>query len=310
MEEKEEQTNKESSQPNSEPKKGEQKSSIRTYAADVASLLKGGVTMTDIALSEQKKRTSSDKEKAYLLEEQKKNRRNKVVFVIGVIFILLGIVILVWSTLRSKEDTTEEISLRTSSIIFTNNQLELDIDKLDRTAILKKINQQREGTNMPLGGVLGLYLTEGTGDTKKLVGASSFLKKINIRASDTFLRALEENYLLGIHSFDGTQGFLILKIKSFDNALAKIIDWENFMLDDLWPMFYNSKPSANPENSSIQGQFKDVVLKNKDTRALVNDAGETILIYSFPDRTHLVITTNKSTLLEIFDRLTTGRFQN
>jgi hypothetical protein len=125
----------------------------------------------------------------------------------------------------------------------------------------------------------------------------------------------------------------------FQNAYAGMITWEKTMPDDLVNVFgyadttalpisfaYTSptSTSALPNFASstatssipsfvyttpissyftIQGSFKDGVIKNKDVRAFTEPDGTILVLYSFVDNNTIVITTDENTLAEIINRL-------
>lgn len=278
---------------------GGQESSIRTYAGDVSGLIKKGMTVSDIALSEQKRKIEKEPEK----KEVKDGRK---MISISVFFILLGLLVIAFTFYLGRNDeglVNNQQSL--SEIIYTNNQLELPIGGLDRIDILKRINQERVSVSGPLGSVTNLYFTL---DRKELSGGQ-FLEKIEVRAKQSFIRSLGERYLFGVHSFDGNHGFFIFEVDFFENALSGMFDWEKILFDDLWPILFTSKPDTTSEEIAL-AKFEDMVIKNRDTRVLRDNTGKIVLIYSFPDKNHLIITSSERTLIEAFDRLTSSRLRN
>jgi len=66
--------------------------------------------------------------------------------------------------------------------------------------------------------------------------------------------------------------------------------------------------TAGPAFVPPPSRFVDMVVKNKDTRALVYPDGTIRLLYAFPDKETLVIAQNKEVLSLLIDRLSTARF--
>ena len=297
---------------NTEPAK--KTSSIRTYVSDIAKLVKDGISLADIALSEQGKRFSSTTQQKIKNKEKERDRKNRLILFSTLIFIILGILVMVGLLFipKDKEDLAEEVEI--PSIISSNSTEEIFLKDLNRVKLLKTINLRRVSVEIPLGAVVNLYITTPEGESKRILGAQDFFNVIDANIKPAFSRSLKSEFILGAHSFDGNQGFLLFQVESFNNAFSGILDWEKTMLDDLWPMFYSQKPDVSLGDEStigaFQKNFQDIIVKNKDARILEDKNGETALIYSFPDRDHLIITIEKSTLIEIFERLTTGRFRN
>lgn len=286
-------------------------SSIRTYARDIANLVSKGVTLTDVALSEQKRDSTR---KAQAPTTKKRGSNSRIIVPIAIILILIGIAVVVGSFFVGEKTDPQIVALNVSPLVFANSQEEVSIAGLDRIKIMRKINQKRASVENSLGSITNLYLTNEEAGVKRLVTTEEFLEKIEIKATQAFKRALGDNFMFGVHSFDGNPAYFLFEVDSFDNVFSEALNWERFMLDDLWVMLYNRKPQestlAQDGESIFNEGFKDVVVKNRDARVLIDENNETILIYSFPDRKHLIIATSESTLIEVVSRLTTGRFKN
>lgn len=288
--------------------------SIRTYASDVAEVLKKEKTsVSEMALAEDKRR---QKEKIIPTKKyQELTKRNWTFGLIAIALIAVGLVALGTSFLFLRGmDVVEEAQI--PSLIFSNDFKEVETDDLSKKQLQKTINEKRESVEGTLSSIINLYLTEKTVDSKRLITAQEFLGKIGSRANSSFLRALSEEFLLGVHIFDGNEGFLIFKVKSFENAFAQMLNWEKNITDDLFPIFYSNSPDTRALDedgrviTGVGNQFEDLIIENKDTRVLKDNDGEIVFIYSFPDKTSLIITTNENTLKEVFNRLTTTRFRN
>ncbi len=167
-------------------------------------------------------------------------------------------------------------------------------------------------------------------------GAQPLLDLLAPDIPDALLRNIEPTFLLGVHSFDTNQPFLILKIDSYEQAFAGMLAWEPTMHQDLSPLFdYTPSPhintdtaavvtndasstdtadnntnSATPFNTAVaqppgfmQTIFVDTVVENHDARALKNSAGDVYFLWTFLDRNTLLITTNPYTVREVINRL-------
>ncbi|MDE2037612.1 MAG: hypothetical protein KGI69_00075 [Patescibacteria group bacterium] len=63
-----------------------------------------------------------------------------------------------------------------------------------------------------------------------------------------------------------------------------------------------------PIFSTIQGSFKDEVIKNKDVRAYVSSQGQTLFVYSFIDQSTLVMAGSDAALGEVISRIENAAF--
>ncbi len=146
---------------------------------------------------------------------------------------------------------------------------------------------------------------------------------------DALLRSVDPNlYLLGIHSFDGNQPFLILKADSYEGAYAGMLAWERDMRADLSPLFVRTPPvliqntpppppvatstatstaTTTPapvvDAPPVRTGFVDRIVENHDARVIQNADGQILLLWTFVNRNVLVVTTNEATLREIISRL-------
>ena len=138
---------------------------------------------------------------------------------------------------------------------------------------------------------------------KVLTTTEDILRAMEADLSARFYRNANEQFLLGVYSTTNNSPFLIFEVTSFSSAYADVLDWERFMGANLAPLFgKNSQDFA-------RANFSDVVLFNKDVRAVFDDAGEVIFGYSFVDQETLVIFENKLALREISTRLQTNRLR-
>ncbi|MDO8518214.1 MAG: hypothetical protein Q7S26_02915 [bacterium] len=139
------------------------------------------------------------------------------------------------------------------------------------------------------------------------------------------LRTIQPTFLLGVHSFDINQPFLILKVDSYGQAYSGMLAWERSMHQNLAPLFdyiprqripeeniatvstgsttltTGSSPQATP---LLQTGFVDQIVANHDARVLQNNTGDIYFLWTLLDRNTIVITTNENTLREIISRAT------
>ena len=130
-------------------------------------------------------------------------------------------------------------------------------------------------------------------------------------APDTLVRSLETDFVFGLHALNQNQPFLIFKTNYYQNAYAGMLSWETTLQDDLGPLFITPEPvveaSSTDQALRLSENFEDIVVKNRDTRALRNRNGKIIFLYSFPDKNTIILTTNADTLEKIATRLIAGK---
>jgi hypothetical protein len=145
------------------------------------------------------------------------------------------------------------------------------------------------------------------------MSAQQFLPLLAPTMPTTLLRNVGANFLLGVHSFNGTnQPFLIFTTDSYEQGFASMLAWEPTMQQDLAPFF--SAVSSLPKPSTVAATstqvvttgFTDQVVVNHDARVLYDQNGNTVLLWTFLDEQTIVVTTNQYTLGEIISRLKTS----
>ena len=87
-----------------------------------------------------------------------------------------------------------------------------------------------------------------------------------------------------------------------------MLGWEDVLNADLAPVF-TSVSNLITDSNGIPSKrtFRDLVMRNHDVRALIDDAGEIQLYYSFPSQRMLVIAESPYSFTEILDRLQAGQ---
>lgn len=309
--------------PPQDPKKVHRRA-IRTYYSDIAETVKGqDVSMTDIALAEKKRQEDQSKTMVPEPETEKKNRSWGVFAIVTAIVLIIGgggIFAFLYFYLPQQDEVLIE-PLHTT-LVPTSQEILIDITGLPNTEILKLIDEESSKLDGTLNTIITLIPTERFGEQEKLLSAREFLNRLNTSAGTALLRSVLEEYSLGVHLFDKNHGFLIIKTDFFENAFAGMLRWESRLAKDLpfltQPESENPEPQATTTNGSgsvilepiERYEFKDVVVANRDARALINTVtGDMKMIYSFPDKNTLIITTNPNTLVELFDILTVVRRQ-
>lgn len=289
---------------------------IRTYKEDIAEAIRSQkASLTSIAAAEQKRRANipTDVTKDSSIDFKK----------VGVIFgivalITLGITIIVFFTFfYENKGVVPEQDI--PSFFFVEKQKEINITGKSARKILQILGDKRENISLPLGQIAYLYITKTTEESgteiTHVVSAAEFLKDIRMQVSGSFLRSLEPSFMIGIHSFNQNQPFIIFKSNSYQNSFRGLLEWEKTMYSDLFLFFGQNidptlKVPIDPQTGKsivLRENFEDMVIKNVDVRALLSESGDIKLLYAFPNQQTLIITTNENTLIELITRLNSVR---
>lgn len=252
---------------------------IRTYAADMSRVIeKRGETLSSIVTAEKRRPVEDNAEAG-----RHPNRR--FVFIGGaILLVLLGIGTIAgvsFSLIRQNQppDSTE-------SIIFANRNLNIE-DAPDGRAALARV---RAETDLSLGEVARVAILTGGAE----LAPQEMARALGL--SDALAREVTE-VMVGIHAFDRNQPFILFRISAFDRALGALLSQEKTLGADLGPFF---APRGATESAPSALSFTDAVVRNIDVR---RSGSAWPILYAFPARTLLVITTNEFTLREVMSRL-------
>ncbi len=271
---------------------------IRTYR-DYASeeIKKGGATLTKMIISERQKEREQKRHSI-------KNNKNVILTLAAIIFFAIGVGIVILSFILVSQKQAEfreksSVVIVPEPIIINDFRQEIYIQEPTRAKVVREFTREIDETAIPIGSIKHLYLTEEGPQAKKiLMNTTKFFEYIQARASGTFIRSLDENFMYGIYSTVENAPFLILQSNSFVDSYSGILEWEDTLVRDLEGLF-----GTNYDTFS-RSSFEDIVLFNSDVRAILDKQGDPVFGYAFlQDKKTLVIFTNKLSLREIITRI-------
>ncbi len=283
---------------------------IRTFQSDVEEIIKSGEgSLAKIAIAENQKRVQGN----YVPNEPETPPRGRLMLVGSLVLILLGLgtVSALYFFKKNPEQGNVNPVLQAQPLIATDLIKKINVSGLEREAIIKTLSSEIKNNTASLSSVVGLQLTEGTGNATTQIETEVFLKKLDSRAPSELVRSLSETFMFGIHVLNVNQPFLILKTSYYQNAFAGMLSWEATLKEDLGAIFSLPTKSAVASTSdqilAPASQFEDMVVKNRDTRVIRDTSGKVIFLYSFPNKNTIIVTTNSDTLEKISARLLAGK---
>lgn len=276
---------------------------IRTYQSDIAEALnqqKG--TVVQIAVAEQTKRQEERK----ILPPTKVSLRNIFFIAVGILLILgalTGIGYAVYKKSMEKKIVTVQ-ELVVPSPIHVENKQAIVSDGMLGADIKGAIKSIVAGTNIAPNTITQIYLTKGDGTTKQLVKTGDFMNAIGSTIPRLLVQSLDDTMTLGVFNKDSANNFfMVFHTDSYNTAFAGMLTWEPTMFDDLYQMF---NLDVNGIDSSLfRATFKDKIIKNQDTRALLDASGTPVLFYTFlgQNKDTLIVTKTDGVLTEVLNRL-------
>lgn len=308
---------------------------LRTYKSDLARAMKErGGSLTKIILAEREKKEKKEKriikEKEVVKEKDviKRGKEKRIIkekkviisqdtpttpvskkniyFAIGgVLLLVIGISSIVYVFMAKEDVVSPEYLILSKNIIFMEEIKKITLTQYTKLELTQKIASEIRGTALSINKIENIYITKKetsiipeTFEEKTLETIISFKELLEIlksKAPSSLLRAIDETFIFGIHSFVKNNPFLLLNIKGYPNAFSGMLGWEKTLASDLAPLFdINNFSSEN---------YKDEILSNQDTRTLRNKDGDIVLLYAFANQEILIITIHETTLDEILERL-------
>src|SRR3989338_1159114 len=291
-------------------------SSLRTLKDDIEHTVRDkNISLVRTAAFEQEKRHRAHGEEAPAVVDPALERQRKSVFIVSLIAFLFlsGIAALFYIYIRVGEDQITAASPIEIPIIFAERTIPFPMDTLSDIDIKRYISQALKITDSSLGSITRIVPQTAIAGEKGEGGAEpatiqSFFSAINAPITPELSRALKGDFFLGIHTIDKNVPIFIVPVSSYERAFAEMLKWENSINADLVPIF-TPVPRQTLDESGllVDREFRDVVIKNYDVRALVDDSGNIQMLYAFPARTILIITESPNSFVEILSRLRASR---
>lgn len=312
---------------------------IRTYHSDVAETMRGKqVSLADIALAEQARREEVAAARPAGVRVTPSETGGSTSKILGSIATILGGVVLLGGAvggvlfaygawIANREPDTIIVTTPDVGIVVEHVATIPVTDATNRNDILASFDAAVNEVGGSTGDVIGIQYIAGTSTR---MTAPPFLALLQVRAEDRLLRTIEDMFIAGVHLHDAEHAFLVLQTSLFENAFAGMLAWEATIIDDL-PFLQNSLIAPDPgivvassetttatttatttpsatQDPLLGAAFRDVVIDNKNARALYTARGEIAFIYSFPDTDTIVLASTVDTLREVFRRLAATRF--
>lgn len=307
--------------PTTPPKPKEERpevSPLQTYRGDIEQVVHEGqgVSVVSIAAAEAARRGNEPIQQK-TQEEKTATLRTWAMLAGGIALVLLAAGVL--AAVFSRPTTVPIAEMPKAPFIFVDDTVlvALPADQRTRDMLMTYLQAARQNVKLPVGLIEWLYVAvpaSQEGAAPQQLSASEFLQTIAPQTPPELLRTLSANYLVGVHSFEENQPFLLLQVDSYELAYKAMLDWERTLDTDLLPLF-SRNPSPKPQGTAapasttvqfLQTNFTDKIAENRDTRSYLNSAGDILLLWTFLGRNTILITTNEYTLREVLSRLNTA----
>lgn len=299
---------------------------LRTYQGDVARFIRSkDQTLSDIALKEHQKKQEEkqeqqkEEERGAILEERQIEQvaprqsrsfseipKNLLIYLVS-LCLIVGAGATLWYLISWNQNNKPVNIEGARSIISANKTVVLDSTSLSRESAKTAFGSMRASADYK-SGITAVVVSDA--DTKTVIVAGDFVDALTLNVPSALRRSLGEEFMMGLYGDNFVQSFfLILKVKDYGIAYRDMLSWEPDLVADFEPML---KKDFTASTGSPQAEFvfKDLIVKNKDTRAaLLNPStggGEPRLLYTFLDKQTVLITETEAALKGILDAYVAG----
>ncbi len=264
---------------------------IRTYASDMADVVRDKQgSVVKIVMAEEDKRRR-------IVENVTPTSKKNIFFIAGsMLAIALTLLVIVFAISRSNRPVeiqdTPTVTQATKAIPY-DTVVTIDTSGV-RLVLASEVEKALAGS-YTLGSITSITPTSSGVPLQTI----DLINLMRIRLSAPFLRSLSNDFMLGIHTFNGNELFLILESNSYDATFAGMLAWEQTLLVDLYDVF-----DITSTSTSLNDQiFVDILVENLDSRAVLDENGEIVLMYSIINENTVIITKSKDTFKEVVGRL-------
>ncbi|HMO79072.1 MAG TPA: hypothetical protein PJ997_01575 [Candidatus Paceibacterota bacterium] len=286
---------------------------LRTYEQDVANFVKKGqISTAKIVMAEQKRKERQ--EKIEKVEKVEKLTSNSLRVSIFLVFTGIAIVLGIFYYTQYSAKKTEEISGTEFRDILMNKKVKREIivnDKLNSDIKREFISQIQNPPQLNFSEIAEIQLIRKNiirqqdgkqTEQKEKVSIGDLFTFLDFKPENLLIRSLEENYLSGIIGTNsGTFPFILIKTKEYQNVFSGMLDWEKNMFREVNDIFFQTLPTddfiVNPPS------FVDIIISNRDARAILGENGEIQFYYSFINNNHLLLASKTEVISEMQKKL-------
>jgi hypothetical protein len=275
-------------------------SSMHTLKDDLQGVARDQkISVVRAAALEQDKRRGTER-----LQLEARPSRLKGILLTSLVLLALGCGALfgVYYFVARSAATAAPPPVQSGSLVLAESSVALSLDGTTASTLKQQLAQAREHAGN-LGSITRIIPTISDGALARAATFPEFMSAIGAHPPDDLLRALSEDFFLGLHTVDKNAPVIIVPVVSYERAFAGMLSWEATMNADLSPLFTAVPQFVLKDGIPTQRTFTDSVFRNYDVRTLSDDAGQIELYYSFPSRDVLIIAESPYTFTEILTRL-------
>jgi hypothetical protein len=315
---------------------------LRTFEDDIADAVRDGKgSALNIALAEQKRKDTA-------VEYVIRKKSNKLYIFFGILLFIVSFGVIGYIVYEKYGSQVLPDVLRgTASIVHPSIRADkttpIDLNTLlpkngINQSLLYKLGGSDLSTQTISVAIPTITVVGEAGEIVRMAETKDIMPRLARNAPSLLTRSLATSTVLGVYAGDIAEPFIILKTNSYEGAFSGMLDWEDFMSDDLFTFMgiilpngevapikeapvvqiestASSSATSTASSSTPQpplapaidprdiSKFLDRTIKNKDMRVIQDDTGKIYLLYGFANRNTIIITTSVESFFAVSSRL-------
>lgn len=288
---------------------------LETYQGDIDKYMQQkNVTNVTIVAAEQRRVVAAENIVAKKQNEKGKSVTSQVV-VSAVAALMIVVAIGILSTVYLRTQPLQKVPTPSAPFIAIDETVSIPLPSATTQDVMNSLVAAKDKTILSPGLIAGFLPLTTTAAGTQVVAAQNFLTTLAPNIPNQLLRTVQPAYIVGVYADKANVPFIIFSVDSFQAGYAGMLAWEQTMPQSLAPLFaYSPQSTAVTATTTttkaaaevLASPFTDSILENHDARVLLDEHGNTTLLWTFIDRTTILIATNKNTLHEMLSRLTTS----
>ena len=264
-------------------------SSLRTYQGDMAEFIhEKDESVVSIVVKEKERKEKEEKLKPLVKPEKgvPGNLSKNIVRVLVALLLIVGSIFAVKYVIGMwGERSTPIVVLKEEILPYTSMA---SLSNVDQTDLLEELWKNREANGIEI-----VKIADGVGVVQET--ARQFFSYLKTPIPASLSRTLGDDYFIGVSTESKKSApFLVFKVNDFGIAFSQMIEWEKNIHNDL-DFLVGYHDTATTTTLS----WRDVIVKNKDTRVLFSNKEEVFLVYTFLDKNTILIGPNLNVIVSV-----------
>ncbi len=286
--------------------KNENLKTIHTYTSDMADAVRmNEASVIKIALAEKDKR-----EREAIYKEAGGTNTSKFFLAIGGILLIVASGFGLYYLMKKNDENkpVEQVIKNAEALISYDEKTYVDLTSTSNQSDIGEAIKDEMGKLGKPGSIKSIFLTTTENGTGEILSLSGLLSRLKTNMPGALVRALGDEYMMGVYTSNTMGGlpatnnlFLVFSIKDFNQAYAKMLEWEETLLRNTFILF--DIDVTGSRNLLLEKGWKDIIINNRDARILYDEDGEDVLYYIFVDKSNLLITGSQEAMKEVILRL-------